>query len=38
MRLMLRENHEKFYFYRRIWEDQKHRHDLNKADLMKILE
>ena len=50
MRVQVIENHkvvfcrdlpslyEHFYFYRKIWEDQKHRQDLDKEELMKILQ
>lgn len=50
MRVQVIENHkvvfcrdlpslyEYFYFYRKIWEDQKHRQDLDKEELMKILQ
>jgi hypothetical protein len=49
MRVQVIENHkvvfckdlpslyEYFYFYRKIWEDQKHRQELDKGDLMEIL-
>jgi len=30
--------YEYFYFYREIWKDQKHRQDLNKEELIKIME
>ena len=50
MRVQVIENHkvvfcrdlpslyEHFYFYRKIWEDQKHRQDLDKEELIKILQ
>ncbi|HID26410.1 MAG TPA: DNA polymerase subunit beta [Methanosarcinales archaeon] len=34
----LPELYEYFYFYRKIWNDQKHRNELDKEELMKILE
>ena len=30
--------YEYFYFYRKMWEGQKHRQDLNKEELMEILD
>ncbi len=34
----LPELYEYFYFYRKIWDDQKHRQEMDKEELMNVLE
>ena len=34
----LPELYEYFYFYRKIWDDQKHRQEMDKEELIKVLE